>query len=106
MFASTVYLFCGFIHGKSRIPQTVSRWTVFAIKTAYNQALTPCPLGLKARSTRAHAASAALQKGVPLFDICKAATWASGETFVKHYSIDRDTARETPVGTAVLQSLF
>ncbi|XP_054828784.1 protein lin-52 homolog isoform X2 [Eublepharis macularius] len=59
-----------------------------------------------AHSTRSQASSGALLKSVPLQDICKAATWASADMFVKHYALDVLDRRETAVGTAVLQSIF
>ncbi|KAL0148139.1 hypothetical protein M9458_056541 [Cirrhinus mrigala] len=46
--------------------QTLSRWIVDAISTAYESSDLPSPLGVKAHSTRAMAASKALMTGVPI----------------------------------------
>ncbi|KAL0147124.1 hypothetical protein M9458_057648, partial [Cirrhinus mrigala] len=58
--------------------QTLSRWIVDAISTTYESS----PLGVKAHSTRAMAASKALLLGVPIQDICNAAGWSTPFTFV------------------------
>ncbi|KAK2823510.1 hypothetical protein Q7C36_020110 [Tachysurus vachellii] len=57
------------------------------------------PGGLRAHSTRGLAASWALFGGVPLQDICAAASWSSLHTFVRHYRLD---VTRTTVAHAVL----
>ncbi len=49
--------------------QRISHWIVEAILTAYQARGLPCPLGVRAHSTRGMAASAALVKGVSLANI-------------------------------------
>ncbi|KAL0194815.1 hypothetical protein M9458_008387, partial [Cirrhinus mrigala] len=61
--------------GHPATKQTLSRWIVDAISTAYESSDLPSPLGVKAHSTRAMAASKALMLGVPVQDICNAAGW-------------------------------
>ncbi|XP_054826487.1 uncharacterized protein LOC129323798 [Eublepharis macularius] len=98
--------FAGQNKGKRATSQTISRWVVQTILTCYSAANLPCPLEVRAHSTRSQASSAALLRGVPLHDICRAATWASADTFVKHYALDILDRKETAVGTAVLHSIF
>ncbi|KAI2668514.1 Transposon Ty3-G Gag-Pol polyprotein [Labeo rohita] len=66
--------------------QTLSRWIVDTICSAYESSDLPPPLGVKAHSTRSMAASKAFLAGVPMQDICNAlilgrdwglAAWAS-----------------------------
>ena len=77
--------------------QTLSRWIVDVITTAYESLDLP-PLGVKAHSTRSMAASKAFLSGVSMQDICNAAGWSTPLTFVRFYGLD---LRSTP-GTSVL----
>ncbi|KAL0187611.1 hypothetical protein M9458_014710, partial [Cirrhinus mrigala] len=77
--------------------QTLSRWIVDAISTAYKSSDLPSPMGVKAHSTRAMAASKALLTGVPIQDICNAAGWSMPLTFVRFYNLD---VRATPGSSA------
>ncbi|KAI2645695.1 ORF V: Enzymatic polyprotein [Labeo rohita] len=61
--------------------QTLSRWIIDAISTAYEFSDLPSPLGVKAHSTCAMAASKALLAGVPIQDIFNAAGWSTPLTF-------------------------
>ncbi|KAL0163648.1 hypothetical protein M9458_039401, partial [Cirrhinus mrigala] len=79
--------------GRPATKQTLSRWIVDAISTAYESSDLPSPLGVKAHSTRAMAASKALMTGVPIQDICNAAGWSMPLTFVRFYNLD---VRATP----------
>ncbi|XP_054846822.1 uncharacterized protein LOC129337273 isoform X2 [Eublepharis macularius] len=92
--------------GSPASAQSISRWIVSTIKLCYQHAGVQCPLLVTAHSTRAQAASAAFLRGVPLRDVCQAATWSTADTFIKHYSVDVNARRESAVGTAVLHSLF
>ncbi|KAL0173947.1 hypothetical protein M9458_029915, partial [Cirrhinus mrigala] len=68
--------------------QRISHWLVDAIRTAYQAYQArglPCPLGVRAHSTRGVAASAALANGASLTDICRAAVWATPNTFARFY---------------------
>ncbi|KAI2662193.1 50S ribosomal protein L9 [Labeo rohita] len=78
--------------------ETLSRWIVDAISSAYESSDLPSLLGVKAHSTRAMAASKALMTGVPIQDICNAAGWSTPLTFVRFYNLD---VRGTP-GSSVL----
>ncbi|KAL0195548.1 hypothetical protein M9458_009120, partial [Cirrhinus mrigala] len=84
--------------GRPATKQTISRWIVDAISTSYESSDLPSPMGLRAHSTRATAASKALMLGVPIQDICNAAGWSTPLTFVRFYNLD---TRATP-GSSVL----
>ncbi|KAI2647030.1 Acylphosphatase [Labeo rohita] len=71
---------CG-VKGRPATKQTISRWIVDAISTSYESSDRPSPMGLRAHSTRATAASKALMLGVPIQDICNAAGWSTPLTF-------------------------
>ncbi|KAI2646551.1 ORF V: Enzymatic polyprotein [Labeo rohita] len=47
----------------------------------------PCPLGVHAHSTRSVASSYALAHGASLADICRAAGWATPNTFARFYNL-------------------
>ncbi|KAI2646506.1 SET domain-containing protein 4 [Labeo rohita] len=68
--------------------QTLSRWIVDAICSAYEASDLPPPLGVRAHSTRSMAASKAFLAGVPMQDICNAAGWSTPLTFVRFYELD------------------
>ncbi|KAI2647955.1 Transposon Ty3-G Gag-Pol polyprotein [Labeo rohita] len=59
--------------GKAVSKQRISHWLVDGIRMAYEARGLPCPLGIRAHSTRGVAASAALANGASLTDICRAA---------------------------------
>ncbi len=56
--------------------QTLSRWIVDAVTTAYESSDLPSSLGVRAHSTRSMAASKAFPSGVSMQDICNAAGWS------------------------------
>ncbi|XP_053090651.1 uncharacterized protein LOC128318504 [Pangasianodon hypophthalmus] len=78
--------------------QTLSRWIVESISLAFESSGLPSPLGVKAHSTRAVAASKAFLAGVSLQDICNVAGWSTPLTFARFYDLD---TRATP-GSSVL----
>ncbi|KAI2664621.1 Transposon Ty3-G Gag-Pol polyprotein [Labeo rohita] len=69
--------------------QTLSRWIVDAISTAYESSGLPPPLGVKAHSTRSVSVSKAFLEGVSIQDICNAAGWSTPLTFL---FLGRDSA--------------
>ncbi|ROL45983.1 hypothetical protein DPX16_15542 [Anabarilius grahami] len=89
--------------GKAVSKQRMAHWIVDAIALAYQaQGLpqgVPCPLRLHAHSTRGVASSWALARGASLTDICRAAGWATPNTFARYYSL-----RVEPVSSRVLAS--
>ncbi|KAI2662349.1 putative malate:quinone oxidoreductase [Labeo rohita] len=85
--------------GKAVSKQRISHWLVDAIRMAYQARGLPCPLGVRAHSTRGVAASAAFANGASLTDICKAAGWATPNTFARFYNL-----RMEPVSARVLNA--
>ncbi|KAI2653489.1 ORF V: Enzymatic polyprotein [Labeo rohita] len=83
--------------GKAVSKQRISHWLVNAIRMAYLARGLPCPLEVRAHSTRGIAASAALANGASLTDICRAAGWATPNTFARFYNL-----RTEPVSARVL----
>ena len=77
----------------------LSQWIVEAIQLAYSSRGLVPPVGGRAHSTRAVAASWALCRGVSVQDVCAAASWASSSTFARFYSLD---VAEAPMAQAVL----
>ncbi len=85
--------------GKAVSKQRMAHWIVDAITLAYEAQGVPCPLRLRAHSTRGVASSWALARGASLADICRAAGWATSNTFARFYSL-----RVEPVSSCVLTS--
>ncbi|KAL0199807.1 hypothetical protein M9458_002994, partial [Cirrhinus mrigala] len=73
--------------GKAVSKQRISHWLVNAIRMAYLARGLPCPLEVRAHSTRGIAASAALANGASLTDVCRAAGWATPNTFARFYNL-------------------
>ncbi len=83
--------------GKAVSKQRLAHWIVDAIALAYQSQGEPCPMGVRAHSTRSVASSYALAHGASLADICRAAGWATPNTFARFYSL-----RIEPVSSRVL----
>ena len=67
--------------------QRLSHWVVDAVRRTYEDKGLPVP-PVRCHSTRGVSASWAALKGVPLTDICAAATWASPCTFARFYRLN------------------
>ncbi len=85
--------------GKAVSKQRMAHWIVDAIALAYQAQGVPYPLRLRAHSTRGVASSWALARGASLTDICRAAGWATPNTFSRFYSLCVE-----PVSSRVLTS--
>ncbi len=85
--------------GKAVSKQRLAHWIVEAIVLAYQARCLPCPLGVRAHSTRGVASSWALAQGASIADICKAAGWATPNTFARFYNLCIE-----PVSSCVLVS--
>ncbi len=85
--------------GNAVSKQRMAHWIVDAITLAYQAQGVPCPFRLRAHSTRSVASSWALARGASLTDICRAAGWATPNTFARFYSL-----RVEPVSSCVLTS--
>ncbi len=83
--------------GKAVSKQRLAHWIVEAIVLAYQARCLPCPLGVRAHSTRGVASSWALARGASIADICKAADRATPNTFTRFYNL-----RIEPVSSCVL----
>ncbi len=83
--------------GKAVSKQRLTHWIVEAVALAYQSQGEPCPLGVRAHSTRSVASSHALVHGASLADICRAAGWATPNTFARFYNL-----RVEPVSSRVL----
>ena len=81
--------------------QRLSHWIVDAVLQAYKLRGLPAP-PVRCHSTRGVSTSWAALKGVPLMDICAAATWASPCTFARFYRVN--VAAHHQVATAVLSA--
>ncbi len=77
----------------------MANWIVDAITLAYEAQGVPCPLRLRAHSSRSVTSSWALARSASLADICRAVGWATPNTFARFYSL-----RVEPVSSSVLIS--
>ena len=68
--------------------QRLSHWVVDVITHAYKGGGHPLPSGVRCHSTRAVSTSWAALRGVPLEDICDAASWTSPCTFSRFYRVN------------------
>ena len=98
-------LFSGNRKGKQASKGTISRWIKMAILEGYKTLHLDPPQGLKAHSTRALATSWAEKAGATPEQICKAATWSSMSTFIRHYRLDVLSNQDQAFGGKVLQAV-
>ncbi|KAI2653956.1 Transmembrane protein 255B [Labeo rohita] len=73
--------------GNAVSKQRLAHWVVDAISLSYQNQGEPCPLGVRAHSTRSVASSYALAHGASLADICRAVGWATPNTFARFYNL-------------------
>ncbi|KAG8566962.1 hypothetical protein GDO81_013445 [Engystomops pustulosus] len=92
--------------GRKASKISIARWLKSAISTCYTLQGKEVPSSLKAHSTRAMSASWAERRGASLEQICKAATWASTSTFIKHYRLDLPSSQDLSFGRKVLQAVI
>ncbi len=86
--------------GKAVSKQRLAHWIVEAVALAYRLG-EPCPLGVRAHSTRSVASSHALTHGASLAGICRAAGWVTPNTFARFYNL-----RVDPVSSRVLGNRY
>ena len=91
----------GHRRGQALSTQRLSRWIVETIVEAYRSKGLPLPLNIRGHSTRGVSTSWAALRGVPLSEICAAATWATPCTFARYYRVN--VAAPHAVAVAVLQ---
>ncbi|XP_061443118.1 uncharacterized protein LOC133365362 [Rhineura floridana] len=108
-FRKTDNLFVSF-HPKSMgnkvTTSTLARWIKACISLAYASLRLSRPAGLVAHSTRVAATSAAFSHNASLGEICRAAAWATPNTFIKRYKIDSYASAEAAFGRRVLQHVL
>ena len=80
--------------------QRLSHWLVDTISAAYESLGQPVPEGVVAHSTRGMTTSWAALKGVPLTEICAAASWSVPCTFARFYRLN--VASQVSLGSTVL----
>ena len=102
---SLFILHSGARQGHRATRRTIARWLKEAIEKAYSLGGIPIPEGIKAHSTRSMAASQAERAGATPEQTCKAATWSSFATFVRHYRVDLWSAKDQTFGRKVLQAV-
>ncbi|XP_068128360.1 uncharacterized protein [Hyperolius riggenbachi] len=98
-------LFGGRFKGKQASKSTIARWIRQTIALAYSQQGKLLPSSIKAHSTRAVSASWAEKAGASIEQICRAATWSSQNTFVRHYRLDIAASSDLSFGRKVLQAV-
>lgn len=84
---------------------SIGRWLKQVIALAYSVSGSPPPAGVQGRSTRGVAASWAEVGGVNLSEICRAATWASSNTFIRHYRLQSLLGDDVNFGLGVLNAV-
>ena len=80
--------------------QRLSHWVVDTISYAYKAGDRPVPSGVRCHSTRSVSTSWAALRGVPLEEICSAASWVSSGTFSRFYRVN--VATPHPLGVVLL----
>lgn len=85
--------------GQALSKQRLSHWIVDVISHAYEASNRPMPPGIRCHSTRSVSTSRAALRGVPLEDICAAASWAAPGTFARYYRIN--VATPHPLGVVL-----
>ena len=85
--------------GSALSKQRLSHWIVDTIRHSYQASDRPLPIGVRSHSTRGVSTSWAALRGVPLEEICAAASWTSPGTFSRFYSVN--VATPHPLGVVL-----
>lgn len=88
--------------GRGVSTQRISKWLVECIGSAYEAIGEAPPEGVKGHQTRGQATSWAGLAGSDPQSICNAATWASVNTFAKHYRLNILERQRSDFGRRVL----
>ncbi|XP_077335146.1 uncharacterized protein LOC143980678 isoform X1 [Lithobates pipiens] len=97
--------FSGQKKGQQASKASIARWIKHAIALAYEQSGNAVPRDLKAHSTRSLATSWAERAGASVEQICRAATWTSQNTFLRHYRVELLSPQDLAFGRKVLQAV-
>lgn len=84
-----LFVSCGGVaKGKKVSTSTISRWVRLAVCQSYKSLELPPPSQVQGRSTHSVSVSWAEAAGDSIHEICRAPTWHSHHTFVRHYRLD------------------
>ncbi|XP_068113791.1 uncharacterized protein [Hyperolius riggenbachi] len=92
----------GYRKGKMASTRTLANWIVSVIQEAYKSNGLQPPQDIVAHSTRSLASSWASFGKVSLSNVCKAANWASGHTFLRHRCVDPAALTAVDFGKKVI----
>ncbi|XP_068111872.1 uncharacterized protein [Hyperolius riggenbachi] len=98
-------LFAGRSRGNKASKTTLARWIKQAIVSAYQVQGKTLTSSVRAHSTRGISTSWAERAGASIDQICRAATWSSHNTFVKHYRLNVSAGTDLSFGRKVLQAV-
>ncbi|XP_058041733.1 uncharacterized protein LOC131199706 [Ahaetulla prasina] len=84
----------------------LARWIRATIATAYENLSLPVPRNITAHSTRSAASSAAWGAQASIDEICRAATWSTPSSFIRHYRVDSYASADAAFGRRVLQTVL
>lgn len=99
-----LFLACsGCKKGHAVSSQRLSKWNGELMMLSFLVAKWPLPGSIWAHCTRAMGTSVAFLQGMPLHDICHAATWASLHIFMHHYTLNVQLQLRSWLGRDVLQ---
>lgn len=98
--------YANLMKGQAVSVQTISRWIISCIRTAYEIASAMSPQQVRAHSTRAQATSIAFLNDISILDIFRETTWLSTDTCTDHYAITASSRADVDVGSGVLISLL
>ncbi|XP_058024732.1 uncharacterized protein LOC131191046 [Ahaetulla prasina] len=92
--------------GQKVTKSVLARWIRATIATAYESQSLPVPRNITAHSTRSAASSAAWGAQASIDEICRAATWSTPSSFIRHYRVDSYASADAAFGRRVLQTVF
>ena len=90
--------------GRAASKITMAGWLKTVIQNCYEVQNLPIPRGVKAHSARHASTSWAELRAISILDICQQASWASSNTFVKHYKLDLSQSVSSRHARAVLDA--
>ncbi|XP_068091141.1 uncharacterized protein [Hyperolius riggenbachi] len=90
--------------GQAAAIRTIARWVVTVIQRAYRVLGLEIPQVISAHSTRGMSTSWAAYGQVSIETICKAANWATSNTFISHYKIEPGALSTVSFGKSVISS--
>ncbi|XP_034289059.2 uncharacterized protein LOC117674930 [Pantherophis guttatus] len=85
---------------------TIGRWIKLCISAAYKLKGSQVPGGIVPHSTRSAATSVAWAAQASIDEICRAATWSSISSFIRHYRLDTFASADAAFGRRVLQAII